>query len=115
MKNIKEEVLKLQNEMLDDIWEYRKDILSEIGITEKEEVKHKCLDLDVDDEYCSLSWEMGYVYALKEALKIIEAEKTLTADEILTDCEKQILDKEGEEALMRYKEAQEEEFWGDDL
>lgn len=69
MKNIKKEVEKLQKEMIDEIWKYHKDILAETKIKSKSDITTGFLDLD--DEYCSLSWEMGYVRALQEVLTIL--------------------------------------------
>ena len=69
MNNIKEKIKELQNDMVGNVWEYRKNILKELEWKEKSDILDECLDVDFDDEYCSMAWELGYIYAMKEILQ----------------------------------------------
>jgi len=70
MKNLKKEIEKLQQEMIDDSWNYHKDVLEEIDCEEKGDIVSRCLELE-GDEYTGTAWELGYIYALGEALRIL--------------------------------------------
>ena len=72
MNNIKKEIEKLKKEMIDDCWEYHKDILQEVSdsFETKKDIEKECLDFEVDT-YTATGWELGYIYATNEILKII--------------------------------------------
>ena len=72
MNNIEKEIEKLKKEMIDDYWEYHKDILQEVSdsFETKKDIEKECLDFEVDT-YAATGWELGYIYATNEILKII--------------------------------------------